>query len=64
MRQKNIFMIDKLEGHMKIGSSRTNSNHFMADIYYNFLSKYEKVNIDIDTMNSKLIIQKVFKRGA
>ena len=56
---QNIFKIDKIDGTLKVGSSRTISNHFMADIYYNFLSKYEKVKIDIDTINSSLIVKKV-----
>ncbi|MDN5110034.1 LysR substrate-binding domain-containing protein [Aliarcobacter butzleri] len=56
-----IFQENKLAGNIKIAASKTISNYIMPNIYYNFLSKYEDVKLDILTINSSNIIDKILK---
>ncbi len=54
-----IFQKDKLAGHMKIAASKTISNYIMPDIYYDFLSLYNEVKFDIETINSTKILERI-----
>ncbi|MCT7646312.1 LysR substrate-binding domain-containing protein [Aliarcobacter butzleri] len=56
-----IFQENKLAGNIKIAASKTISNYIMPNIYYNFLSKYKDVKLDILTINSSNIIDKILK---
>ncbi|WP_418185505.1 LysR substrate-binding domain-containing protein [Aliarcobacter vitoriensis] len=58
---QNIFQENKLAGNVSIASSKTISNYIMPNIYYDFLSKYKDVKLDILTINSSEIIDKVLK---
>ena len=56
-----IFQENKLAGNIKIAASKTISNYIMPNIYYDFLSKYKDVKLDILTINSSSIIDKILK---
>ncbi|MCG3710087.1 LysR substrate-binding domain-containing protein [Aliarcobacter butzleri] len=56
-----IFQENKLAGNIKIAASKTISNYIMPNIYYDFLSKYKDVKLDILTINSSNIIDKILK---
>ncbi|OCL90524.1 LysR substrate-binding domain-containing protein [Aliarcobacter thereius] len=56
-----IFEENKLAGHIKIAASKTISNYIMPNIYFDFLSKYKEVKLNISTINSTNIIEKVLK---
>lgn len=56
---KNIFQKNKLAGSLNIASSKTIGNYIMPNIYYKFLSKYPDVSLNINSLNSSIIIQKV-----
>ncbi|MFW3346301.1 LysR substrate-binding domain-containing protein [Aliarcobacter butzleri] len=56
-----IFQENKLAGNIKIAASKTISNYIMPNIYYDFLSKYKDVKLDILTINSSNIIEKILK---
>ncbi len=56
---QNIFQENKLAGNIKIAASKTISNFLMPNIYYDFLSKYSNVKLDISTNNSNEIIEKI-----
>jgi len=56
---QNIFQENKLAGNIKIAASKTISNFLMPNIYYDFLSKYSDVKLDISTNNSNEIIEKI-----
>ncbi|RBQ32059.1 LysR family transcriptional regulator [Arcobacter sp. FW59] len=58
---QNVFQENKLAGNISIASSKTISNYIMPNIYYDFLSKYKDVKLDILTINSSEIIDKVLK---
>ncbi|RBQ30047.1 LysR substrate-binding domain-containing protein [Aliarcobacter vitoriensis] len=58
---QNIFQENKLAGNISIASSKTISNYIMPNIYYDFLSKYKDVKLDILTINSSEIIDKILK---
>ncbi len=58
---QNIFQENKLAGNIKIAASKTISNYIMPNIYYDFLSKYNDVKMDILTINSSKIIDKILK---
>ena len=58
---QNIFQENKLAGNIKIAASKTISNFLMPNIYYDFLSKYSDVKLDISTNNSNEIIEKILK---
>ena len=58
---QNIFQENKLAGNIKIAASKTISNYVMPNIYYNFLTKYSDVKMDILTINSSKIIDKILK---
>ncbi|MDD2887272.1 MAG: LysR substrate-binding domain-containing protein [Aliarcobacter sp.] len=58
---QNIFQENKLAGNIKIAASKTISNYIMPNIYYDFLSKYNEVKLDILTINSSKIIDKILK---
>lgn len=58
---ENIFQENKLAGNIKIAASKTISNYIMPNIYYDFLSKYNDVKMDILTINSSKIIDKILK---
>ncbi len=58
---QNIFQENKLAGNIKIAASKTISNYIMPNIYYDFLSKYNDVKLDILTINSSEIIDKILK---
>ncbi|OQR41099.1 LysR family transcriptional regulator [Aliarcobacter cryaerophilus] len=72
MDASTIFQENKLAGNIKIAASKTISNYIMPNIYYDFLSKYKDVKLDIlikneldiglievDTQNSSLIKEKL-----
>ena len=61
MDASTIFQENKLAGNMKIAASKTISNYIMPNIYYDFLSKYKDVKLDILTINSSSIIDKILK---
>ncbi|MFW3371336.1 LysR substrate-binding domain-containing protein [Aliarcobacter butzleri] len=61
MDASTIFQENKLVGNIKIASSRTISNYIMPNIYYDFLTKYKDVKLDISTINSSKIIEKILK---
>ena len=56
---QNIFQENKLAGNIKIAASKTISNFLMPNIYYDFLSKYKDVKLDISINNSNEIIEKI-----
>ncbi|MCT7614017.1 LysR substrate-binding domain-containing protein [Aliarcobacter butzleri] len=56
-----IFQENKLAGNIKIAASKTISNYIMPNIYYDFLTKYKDVKLDISTINSSKIIEKILK---
>ncbi|WP_151948509.1 LysR family transcriptional regulator [Aliarcobacter butzleri] len=56
-----IFQENKLAGNIKIAASKTISNYIMPNIYYDFLLKYKDVKLDILTINSSNIIEKILK---
>ncbi|MCT7909077.1 LysR family transcriptional regulator [Arcobacter lacus] len=56
-----IFQENKLAGNIKIAASKTISNYIMPNIYYDFLLKYKDVKLDILTINSSKIIDKILK---
>jgi DNA-binding transcriptional LysR family regulator len=58
---ENIFQENKLAGNIKIAASKTISNYIMPNIYYDFLTKYNDVKMDILTINSSKIIEKILK---
>jgi DNA-binding transcriptional LysR family regulator len=58
---QNIFQKNKLAGNIKIAASKTISNYIMPNIYYDFLTKYNDVKMDILTINSSKIIDKILK---
>ena len=58
---QNIFQENKLAGNIKIAASKTISNYIMPNIYYDFLTKYSDVKMDILTINSSKIIDKILK---
>jgi DNA-binding transcriptional LysR family regulator len=58
---ENIFQENKLAGNIKIAASKTISNYIMPNIYYDFLSRYKDVKLDILTINSSKIIDKILK---
>lgn len=58
---RTIFQENKLAGNIKIASSKTISNYIMPNIYFDFLSKYKDVKLDILTINSSKIIDKILK---
>src|SRR5574344_1336411 len=59
MDASTIFQENKLAGNIKIAASKTISNYIMPNIYYDFLSKYKDVKLDILTINSSSIIDKI-----
>ncbi|WP_323591208.1 LysR substrate-binding domain-containing protein [Aliarcobacter butzleri] len=61
MDASTIFQENKLAGNIKIAASKTISNYIMPNIYYDFLSKYKDVKLDILTINSSNIIDKILK---
>ncbi|MCT7632732.1 LysR substrate-binding domain-containing protein [Aliarcobacter butzleri] len=61
MDASTIFQENKLAGNIKIAASKTISNYIMPNIYYDFLSKYKDVKLDILTINSSNIIEKILK---
>ncbi|MCT7486270.1 LysR substrate-binding domain-containing protein [Aliarcobacter cryaerophilus] len=61
MNASTIFQENKLAGNIKIAASKTISNYIMPNIYYDFLSKYKDVKLDILTINSSSIIDKILK---
>ncbi|MCG3677794.1 LysR substrate-binding domain-containing protein [Aliarcobacter butzleri] len=61
MDASTIFQENKLVGNIKIAASKTISNYIMPNIYYDFLSKYKDVKLDILTINSSNIIDKILK---
>jgi len=54
-----VFKKEKIAGNLKIAASKTIANHLMPNIYYNFLCKYKNITLDIDSLNSKIIIEKI-----
>ncbi len=58
---QNIFQENKLAGNIRIAASKTISNYIMPNIYYDFLTKYKDVKLDILTINSSKIIDKILK---
>ena len=58
---QNIFLENKLVGNIKVASSKTISNYVMPNIYFDFLTKYEDVKLDILTINSSKIIDMILK---
>ncbi|MDN5096927.1 LysR substrate-binding domain-containing protein [Aliarcobacter butzleri] len=61
MDASTIFQENKLAGNIKIAASKTISNYIMPNVYYDFLSKYKDVKLDILTINSSNIIDKILK---
>ncbi len=58
---QNIFLENKLVGNIKVASSKTISNYVMPNIYFDFLTKYEDVKLDILAINSSKIIDMILK---
>ena len=58
---QNIFQENKLVGNITIAASKTISNYIMPNIYFDFLTKYKDVKLDILTINSSKIIDKILK---
>lgn len=56
---QNIFLENKLVGNIKVAASKTISNYIMPNIYFNFLTKYEDVKLDILTINSTKIVDMI-----
>ena len=56
---QNIFLENKLVGNIKVASSKTISNYIMPNIYFDFLTKYEDVKLDILTINSTKIVDMI-----
>ena len=58
---QNIFQENKLVGNITIAASKTISNYIMPNIYFDSLTKYKDVKLDILTINSSKIIDKILK---
>ena len=58
---QNIFLENKLVGNIKVASSKTISNYVMPNIYFDFLTKYKDVKLDILTINSSKILDLILK---
>jgi len=56
---QNIFLENKLVGNIKVAASKTISNYIMPNIYFDFLTKYEDVKLDILTINSTKIVDMI-----
>jgi len=56
---KNIFKKNKLAGKLNIAASKTIANYMMPNIYYTFLSKYKDVKLDINSLNSSIIVEQI-----
>jgi len=56
-----LFQSNKLAGRLKLAASKTISNYIMPDIYFDFLSLYPQVSFDIDSINSRQIIDNTVK---
>ena len=54
-------MEKEIPGNIKIASSKTISNYIMPNIYFDFLTKYNDVKLDILTINSSKIIDMILK---
>src|SRR5574344_182026 len=61
MYSSTIFQNNKIAKNIKISASKTISNYIMPNIYYHFFSKYKDVKLDILTINSSSIIDKILK---
>ena len=58
---QNIFLENRLVGNIKVASSKTISNYIMPNIYFDFLTKYKDVKLDILTINSSKILDLILK---
>lgn len=58
---KTLFKKNKLAGYLNIAASKTIANYIMPNIYYKFLSKYKDVSLNINSLNSTQIIEKILK---
>lgn len=56
---KTLFQKNKLAGNLNVAASKTIANYIMPNIYYRFLSKYKQVNLNINSLNSTQIIEKI-----
>ncbi len=56
---RDLFKKERIKGSLKIAASKTTSGFVMSELYYRFLSKYEGVKLETNTLNSSLIIQQV-----
>lgn len=56
---QNIFFENKLVGNIKIASSKTISNYIMPNIYFDFLTKYKDVKLEILSINSTKIVDMI-----
>ncbi|RXJ88030.1 LysR family transcriptional regulator [Arcobacter sp. CECT 8985] len=56
---KNIFQKNKIAGTLNIAASKTIANFIMPNIYFKFLSKYKNVSLNINSVNSSIIINKI-----
>lgn len=54
-------MENRLVGNIKVASSKTISNYIMPNIYFDFLTKYKDVKLDILTINSSKILDLILK---
>lgn len=59
MDAQQLFKQNRLAGTVNIAASQTISNHIMPDIYYDFLNEYPDVKLNIHSLNSTEILQKV-----
>ncbi|QKF81826.1 LysR substrate-binding domain-containing protein [Halarcobacter ebronensis] len=56
---KTIFQNNKLAGTLNVAASKTIANFIMPNIYYDFLSQYKDVSLQINSLNSSIIIEKI-----
>lgn len=59
MDAQQLFTQNRLVGTLHIAASQTISNHIMPDIYYDFLNEHPDVKLNIHSLNSSEILQKV-----
>ncbi|QDF28774.1 LysR substrate-binding domain-containing protein [Halarcobacter anaerophilus] len=58
---KTLFQKNKLAGYLNVAASKTIANYIMPNIYYKFLSKYKDVSLNMNSLNTTQIIEKILK---
>lgn len=56
---KEVFLSSHISGELKISASKTISNFILPNLYFEFLSLHEDVDLQINTLNSLQILKQV-----